>query len=190
MKKPLIIVLLVLTALTPVFALSWHFEADVAACGVLNVPTADYLKETLDKNLISAGFTADANPVGLKFTNLSISGGVSLQYTTKTAAYHNVCLKAVFAYGPDIKITYNFPGSRFSAALKGRMLFCNYINSQDKFLAFNAEAILGYRLGDRDKGIITVLLPLSASIRKDILGITAGIGVNIGADIVFGRRAN
>lgn len=176
-KTFFIIILLVLTVFSASSSAKFKAEAEAAVTGTLNIPTADYLNNVGGTRAgLSVLTDVDA---GIKINNLSVTAGISVFLNSRTQAYHNLCLKGFIAYGPNLKLLYSFPSSRFTASLKARMLFCSYFNSQDEFLAFTAETAVGYRLGNLDKDYLSLIFPINMTYRKDILGLSFGVGLSV-----------
>ncbi len=178
MKRITLIIILLFSLLFSAAA-DVHFKAegDIGLTGTLNIPTADYLNNVGGAR---AGLSVFSDvDLGIRVDNLSVTAGISVFLNSRTQAYHNLCLKGFVAYGPNLKLLYSFPSSRFTASLKARMLFCSYFNSQDEFLAFTAETAVGYRLGNPDKDYLSLIFPINMTYRKDILGLSFGVGLSV-----------
>lgn len=165
-------------------SVSYSFVTDAAVYGTLNNPTADYL-ESVGTARPSLTVSADINPLGIRTGNLQFSVGASVFANSRTPTYHNQYLKGFNSYGPNIKVLYDFPSSKISASLRTRLLFCTLNNSHDEFAAFSAEASVLYHIGNR--GSYSVFVPINLTIRKDILGISGGIGFNVDITKLFSK---
>ncbi len=185
MKKTTVLIFIFAILTSCVFAsTSYSFVMDAAAYGTLNNPTADYL-ESAGSMRPSYTVSVDINPVGITTDNLQFSAGVSFLYNSRTPTYQNLYLKGFSSFGPDIKVLYAFEDSKLSASLKGRLLFCTHLNSQDEFAAVSAEAAVGYSFGKKEA--VSLVVPVNMIIRKDILSIGGGVGVNIDVAKLFSK---
>lgn len=175
-KASMALVVFIFILFTAGASVKLRAEADLSLSGALNIPTAEYLENIGGPR---PGFSAAADlNAGVKINNLSVTAGASVFFSSRTQTYQNLSLKGFTAFGPNIKVLYGFPSSRFTVSLKTRMLFCRFLNSQDDFLTFSTEAALGYRIGNPDKDFFSILVPVNMTYRKDVLSFSLGVGVS------------
>ena len=183
MKRKLSVILLLLCSFS-LFA-SVHYKANIDAAVGYNLATMreSYLKTvssvSMPKTRSQAAFFGDIIPFGMQIgEHISFGAGGSLSYITRSNVSHSTQLRRYQAFGITAYFDFAF-NYRWSAGIKGRVLWCRYIPFQDRFAAFDIEPYAKFCFFNRRMFSISAIAPVTIHIKKDVLSVRPSLGVDI-----------
>jgi hypothetical protein len=120
-----------------------------------------------------------ASPLGFRSDNISVSLDLSARHVSDSILFGSYIARGFWDFGAAIRFSREL-GQRFGIFLGGGTSFAIYDKIEEGFVSFSVFAGPSVVLKNVGSTKVALTFPVSVHLRKEITGVTAGVGLRIG----------